>query len=260
MKFLRFLENNKIKIGYFDGKKVVELSDSIESLLINCHNWKYVAKKVQMSYSLDDIQFLPPIVPSKIICIGLNYKDHAKELNMEIPQEPRIFLKPPSAIIAHNDSIKYPEMSDEVDYEAELAIVVSKDGKNIGIEEAHEYIGGYTILNDVTARDIQRKDEQWTRAKSFDTFCPIGPVIETEMDSKNQNISLTLNGETKQNSNTKNMIFSSAELIEFISNIMTLNSGDIISTGTPPGVGQMKRGDIVKINIEDIGTLSNQLI
>lgn len=259
MKFLRFYYNGKIKTGYFNGEKVIELVDPIKKVLNSWKKKEYLEKQMKSSYPLEDINFAPPIVPSKIICVGLNYKDHADELKMEIPTEPRIFLKPPSGIIGHNDIIKYPKSSNEVDYEAELAIVMMKKGKDIPIEEVHEYVGGYTILNDVTARDLQRKDEQWTRAKSFDTFAPIGPFIETEMDPMDQNISLKVNGKIKQESNTKNMIFSPKELVEFISNIMTLNPGDIIATGTPPGVGEMKSGDIVEIGIEDIGVLKNKI-
>ena len=261
MKFLRFFaDEDKPKTGYFDGEKVIELSDSIENVLDNWESKEYIENQMVASYSLDEIIFAPVSRPSKIICIGLNYKDHAKELDMELPDEPIIFLKPPSSLIACGEDIIYPTMSNEVDFEAELAIVISKEGKNIDSVDAHEYIGGYTILNDVTARDIQRKDEQWTRAKSFDTFAPIGPFIETEMNPKNQNISLTLNGEIRQNSNTKNMIFSSYELVEFVSQIMTLNPGDIIATGTPPGVGMMEKGDTVEIAIEDIGVLKNRII
>ena len=266
MKFLRFFaedsssNDNNMKTGYFDGKKIVELSDSIENILNNWESKDYLENQMIASYSIDEITFAPVCEPTKIICIGLNYKDHAEELAMELPDEPKIFLKPPSSVIACGDDIIYPSMSSEVDYEAELAIVISKTGKNIDSVDATDYVGGYTIINDVTARDLQRKDEQWTRAKSFDTFAPIGPFIETEMDPTNQNISLSLNGEVKQNSNTKNMIFSPFELVEFISNIMTLNSGDIIATGTPSGVGQMKKGDIAEINVENIGTLKNNLV
>jgi len=261
LKFLRFFGNdNNIKTGYFDGEKVVELSDSIENILNNWENKDYIVDHMVTSYSIEDISFAPVSNPSKIICIGLNYKDHAEELDMELPDEPKIFLKPPSSVIACGEDIVYPSMSNEVDYEGELAIVISKTGKNIDSSHANEYIGGYTIINDVTARDLQRKDEQWTRAKSFDTFAPIGPFIETEMNPKNQNITLTLNGEIKQKSNTKNMVFSSNDLIEFISKIMTLNPGDIIATGTPPDVGQMKKGDIVEIAIGDIGVLKNRII
>jgi 2-keto-4-pentenoate hydratase/2-oxohepta-3-ene-1,7-dioic acid hydratase in catechol pathway len=273
LKFLRFFDNencnensvkpvykDNIKTGYFDGEKVVQLIDSIEVVLNNWQDVEYMENQMIATYSLENIIFAPPVTPSKIICIGLNYKDHAEELDMEIPDEPKIFLKPPSSVIANFDDIIYPAMSSEVDYEAELAIVISKTGKNISHHEAKDYIGGYTIINDVTARDLQRKDEQWTRAKSFDTFAPMGPYIETEMDPKNQNISLTLNGEIKQESNTKNMVFPPNELVEFISNIMTLNVGDVIATGTPPGVGQMKKGDLVEIAIEDIGILENRLV
>jgi len=267
LKFLRFFaddadvdSSNNPRTGYFDGKKVVELSDSILNVLNNWETSGYIENQMAASYSVDEIVFAPICEPSKIICIGLNYKDHAEELAMELPNEPKIFLKPPSSVIACGDDIIYPPMSNEVDYEAELAIVISKTLKNIDSAEAHEYIGGYTIMNDVTARDLQRKDEQWTRAKSFDTFAPIGPFIETEMDPKNQNISLSLNGEIKQSSNTKNMIFSTYELVEFVSNIMTLNPGDIIATGTPSGVGSMEKGDSVEIAIESIGSLKNKII
>ena len=260
MKFLRFYYNNKIKTGYFDGKKVIELIDPIEKVLNSWKDWKYMKNQLKSSYSLEDINFAPPISPSKIVCVGLNYKDHADELKMEIPNEPKIFLKPPSGAIGHEDVIKYPKSSNEVDYEAELAIVIGEKGKKIDVELANEYIGGYTILNDVTARDLQRKDEQWTRAKSFDTFAPMGPFIETEMDPNDQNISLKVNGEIRQKSNTKNMIFSPQELVEFISNIMTLNPGDVIATGTPSGVGELKSGDIVEIAIDDIGILKNKIV
>lgn len=275
MKFLRFFTNDNnttydnntdisftenIKTGYFDDEKIIELSDPIEAVLNNWKNRDYIENNIIASHSIEDISFASPVNPSKIICVGLNYKDHAEELNMELPNEPKIFLKPPSSVIGHLDSIIFPAMSSEVDYEAELAVVISKEGKNVSSDMANDYIGGYTIMNDVTARDLQRKDEQWTRAKSFDTFAPIGPYIETEMNSMDQNISLSLNGKIKQQSNTKNMIFSPVDLVEFVSNIMTLNPGDIIATGTPAGVGEMKIGDSVEISVEDIGVLKNNIL
>jgi len=262
LKFLRFFTKttNNPKTGYFDGEKIIELSDTIENVLKHSEDKDYIENQLGASYSTEEIMFAPVCEPSKIVCIGLNYKNHAKELGMELPDEPKIFLKPPSSVIACYDNIVYPTATNELDYEAELAIVISKTGKNIDIDEANEYIGGYTIINDVTARDLQRKDYQWTRAKSFDTFAPIGPFIETEMNPNNQNISLSLNDEIKQNSNTKNMIFSSEKLVEYISNIMTLNPGDIIATGTPPGVGPMEIGDNVEIAIESIGSLKNKII
>jgi len=197
------------------------------------------------------------ITPSKIVCAGLNYKDHAEELKMKLPKEPVIFLKPTSSIIFNEENIKIPKASERVDYEAELAIVIGKTCKSIKKEDAKNYIKGFTILNDVTARDIQEKDGQWTRAKSFDTFCPIGPKIISGIDANNLKIQLRVNGEIKQDSNTNNMIFSVEELVEFVSSIMTLYPDDIISTGTPPGVGKLEKGDIVEIEIENIGILKN---
>jgi len=195
--------------------------------------------------------------PSKIIALGLNYIDHAKELNMKIPDEPIIFLKPPSAVIGHLEKIIYPEGVKELHYEAELAIVVKKRAKNVPPEDAYKYILGYTCFNDVTARDIQRKDIQWTRAKSFDTFCPVGPEIVSNIDPSNLKIEAYLNDKLVQSSNTKNMIFKVPEIFSFISKIMTLEEGDIIATGTPPGVGPMKKGDKIEIRIEKIGSLIN---
>ncbi|MDL2270462.1 fumarylacetoacetate hydrolase family protein, partial [Methanobrevibacter sp. OttesenSCG-928-I08] len=211
------------------------------------------------SYELNDIKIDIPCEPSKIVCVGLNYKDHADELNMPIPDEPKIFIKPSTTALACNENIIYPKTSNEVDFEGELGLVIGKKAKNLKLDEASDFIFGYTILNDVTARDIQRKEIQWTRAKSFDTFAPFGPFIETDFDFKNKKIQTKLNGIIKQDSNTNNMIFNPHEIISFISNIMTLNPGDIIATGTPPGVGEMKKGDIVSISIENLGTLTNKL-
>ncbi|AEK19035.1 fumarylacetoacetate hydrolase family protein [Methanococcus maripaludis] len=197
------------------------------------------------------------IKPSKIVCAGLNYKDHAKELKMKLPKEPVIFLKPTSSIIYNEEAIKIPKASERVDYEAELAIVIEKTCKSVKKEDAKNYIKGFTILNDVTARDLQEKDGQWTRAKSFDTFSPIGPKIVSNLDPNNLKIQLRVNGKIKQDSNTNNMIFSVEELVEFVSSIMTLYPDDIISTGTPPGIGKLEKGDIVEIEIENIGILKN---
>ena len=206
-------------------------------------------------------KILPPVMPSKVVCVGLNYRDHAKELGFDLPKEPLIFIKPGTSVIGHLDKILYPVQSERVDYEAELAVVISRPCTKVSPEEAACYILGYTCLNDVTARDLQIKDGQWTRAKSFDTFCPIGPYIETEIsDPNNLDIKLVLNGETRQASNTSNLIFSVNELISTISHIMTLNEGDIIATGTPSGIGPMNRGDKVCVEIEDIGVLENMLI
>ncbi|MBU2044132.1 MAG: fumarylacetoacetate hydrolase family protein [Candidatus Omnitrophica bacterium] len=197
--------------------------------------------------------------PTKIILCGLNYRDHAKELKMKIPKEPVIFLKPLTTLIGPGDKIIYPKGVKRLDYEAELALVIKKKAKGIPFKEARKYILGFTCLNDVTARDLQNKDGQWTRAKSFDTFCPLGPHVETDLDVSNLRIQTYLNRKLKQDSTTSQLIFSVGYLVTFISKVMTLFPGDIISTGTPPGVGPMKPGDIVEVKIEGIGTLRNEV-
>ncbi len=254
MKIIQFLKDMEEKTGLLEDNQITELScSSLEAI-----NSKNVDKfKKDTSYKIEDVKIRPPVSPSKVVCVGLNYRDHAAELNMKLPEEPIIFIKPPTSVIGHLDSVIYPASSHQVDYEGELGIVLSKEAKNVKSKDAADFIGGYTVLNDVTARDLQRKDGQWTRGKSFDTFCPIGPCVETDLDPMNQNISLKLNGEIKQKSNTKNMIFSIYELVEFISNIMTLKPGDVIATGTPPGVGPMNIRDTVEVEIEGIGTIKN---
>lgn len=200
------------------------------------------------------------IKPSKIICVGLNYRDHAAELKMALPDHPIIFMKPPTTVIYNNQSIVYPSQTKELHYEAELGVVIKDRIKNIKPEEALSHILGFTCGNDVTARDLQRIDGQWTRAKSFDTFCPLGPEVVKEIDPDNLDIKLYLNGELKQSSNTANMIFKVDYLVSFISQVMTLEPEDVILTGTPPGVGPMQVGDEVVVEIEGIGRLSNKII
>jgi 2-keto-4-pentenoate hydratase/2-oxohepta-3-ene-1,7-dioic acid hydratase in catechol pathway len=214
------------------------------------------------TYTLDELETLPPVNPSKIICVGLNYIDHARELEMELPGYPMIFLKPPSAIIGHGDMIVYPPVSQHVDSEAELAVVICKQCRNVPATYAYDVILGYTCFNDVTARDIQKADGQWTRAKSFDTFAPLGPfVVRAEsVDISTAYIRSRVNGQLRQDSSVNNMIFDIPALIEFISHIMTLEKGDIIATGTPAGVGQLYPGDTVEIEIEGVGTLENEVV
>ena len=198
--------------------------------------------------------------PTKIILVGLNYKGHAKEINMALPEEPILFMKPATALIGPEENIIYPKVSKRVDYEAELAIVIKDECKNLEKNEVMAHIEGFTCLNDVTARDLQKKDGQWTRAKSFETFCPVGPKIVKDIDPNNVKIQSFLNGELKQDSNTSNFIFKVEELVSFISRIMKLEPGDIISTGTPSGIGPMKKGDKIEIKIEGIGGLVNYVI
>ena len=257
MKFLRYKADNREKNGILINGGVVEVGHSLIEAAYPFDIEDLEKKKV---YPLEEVKILPPVFPTIIICVGLNYRDHAEELKMELPEEPIIFLKPATSIIGHGDEIIYPPQSNQVDYEAELAVIISKKAKNVRTVDAMDYVAGYTVLNDVTARDLQKKDGQWTRAKSFDTFCPLGPWIETDLDPSNQNISMRVNGELRQDSNTKNMIFPVEELLSFISNIMTLQPGDVIATGTPPGVGSLRVGDTTQASVEGVGILENQIV
>ena len=208
--------------------------------------------------AIEDVELLAPCLPSKIVCVGLNYTEHAKELKMELPDEPILFLKPPSAAIGPGAEIVVPESSQRVDYEGELGVVIGKRCKFIAANEAQKYILGYTCFNDVTARDLQQKDGQWTRAKSFDSFAPFGPWIAS-IDPLDADIQTRVNGVMKQRSNTSDLIFGVPKLIEFISQVMTLEPGDVIATGTPPGVGRLEKGDMVEVEIEGIGVLKNKV-
>lgn len=207
-----------------------------------------------------DYHLLAPCAPSKIIAVGKNYADHAAEMGSEVPKEPLIFLKPSSAVIAHLQNIIYPQQSQRVDFEGELALVIGDRTKNCTVEEAKNKIWGYTIANDVTARDLQKKDGQWTRAKGFDTFCPLGPWIVRELTS-GARLQTIVNEEQppKQSTLLSNMVFCPEELVAYISQIMTLLPGDVILTGTPEGVAPLTVGDTVSIEIESIGTLTNQI-
>jgi 2-keto-4-pentenoate hydratase/2-oxohepta-3-ene-1,7-dioic acid hydratase in catechol pathway len=197
--------------------------------------------------------------PSKVIALGLNYRDHAEEFNMEIPAEPILFMKPASAVIYPGDDIVYPRHATRVDYEAELGIVIGERARRVPAERAADVILGYTCINDVTERHMQGRDGQWTRAKSFDTFCPIGPEVVTGINPDDVAVSSYLNGERKQQSRTSNLIFNIAQIIEFVTSIMTLLPGDIIATGTPSGVGPMQPGDEIVIEVEGIGRLVNRV-
>lgn len=209
---------------------------------------------------LDTARLLPPTTPSKIICIGRNYAAHAKEHDAEVPEIPLIFLKPPTSLIGQGQEIVLPPQSAQIEHEAELAIVIGKPGRWITLEDALSHVFGYTIANDITARDLQRSDGQWTRAKGFDTFCPVGPWIETEFDSTDAVITCNVNGEMRQMASTRDMIFTVRQLIAFSSSVMTLEQGDLLLTGTPAGVSPLNDGDFVEVTIEGIGTLSNFVI
>jgi len=209
--------------------------------------------------ALADAKLLPPVMPSKIVCVGRNYREHAAELGNEVPTEPLLFLKPPSSLLASRQAIRRPKISERVDHEGELGVVIGKRCYKLGnSDDARPYILGYTCVNDVTARDLQNKDGQWTRAKGFETFCPVGPLVSDEVDPwTGITVETRVNGEVRQQGSTKEFIFPLGDVIRYISQIMTLMPGDLIATGTPQGVGPLNAGDSVEVIVEGIGTLVN---
>jgi 2-keto-4-pentenoate hydratase/2-oxohepta-3-ene-1,7-dioic acid hydratase in catechol pathway len=251
MKIYRYKHKDKIVYGVLKEEQLYPVVGSIYR--------KFQLKNKGVPIS--DVFLLPPVNPSKIVAIGRNYKDHAAEMGKPLPEEPLIFLKPPSAVVGPNEIIVYPSMSKQVDYEGELAVVIRKKARLlVENDDVQDYILGYSCFNDVTARDLQRKDVQFTRGKSFDTFAAMGPCIATEIDPSALRLKTFLNGKLKQSANTKNLIFPIPYLLMFISQIMTLNPGDVIATGTPAGIGPMAPGDRVDIQIEGIGVLSNKVL
>ena len=214
-------------------------------------------RRQEVTLPVDSVRLLAPVQPSKIVCIGRNYAEHAKEHDAEIPKVPLLFMKPPSAILNPGDAIILPPQSQQVEHEAELVVVIGKRTRNVTVEHAEDAIFGYTVGNDVTARDLQHSDGQWTRAKGFDTFCPFGPWVDTEFDSSDAIITCRVSGQPRQMASTRDMVFNVSMLIAFISAVMTLEPGDLIFTGTPAGVGPLKDGDEVVAEIEGLGKLSN---
>ena len=212
-------------------------------------------------HPLNRVRLLPAVSPSKIVCVGRNYAEHAKELGNEVPQEPLIFLKPPSSLNAHGAPVIYPELSHRVDFEGELGVVIGRRAHKIRAADYGKYVAGYTIVNDVTARDLQKKDGQWTRGKGFDTFCPVGPwwVPKEEVDFDSLSVITRVNGEVRQEAPVAHMLFSVGVILEFISQFMTLEPGDLVATGTPPGVGPVNPGDRVQVEIPGIGILENPI-
>ncbi|MGI8813451.1 MAG: fumarylacetoacetate hydrolase family protein [Pyrinomonadaceae bacterium] len=242
MKICRFKHGELMSFGVIDGERVFAIDG------------RYL--RTGAEFPFDEVELLVPVEPSKIVCVGRNYADHARELGNDIPTEPLLFLKAPSSIIASGESIVIPRQSSQVEHEGELAIVIKNRCKDIGDEEnPFHYVLGYTCLNDVTARDIQRGDVQFTRGKSFDTFCPIGPTIETDLDVTDVSVECRVNGTVMQRGRTSQMVFPIDFLIRYISRQMTLNPGDVIATGTPSGVSQMNSGDVCEVEIAGIGIL-----
>ena len=245
MKICRFEFKNEIKTGVLEETRISVLEDN---------------KSPRISFDLREVTLLPPVAPSKIICVGRNYAAHAAELGNEVPKEPLLFLKAPSSIITDKESIILPQQSSQVEHEGELAVIIGRICKNLSdSDDPLAYVFGYTVLNDITARDLQKKDVQFTRAKSFDTFCPVGAFIETEFDWRDAQLTVKVNGDLKQQGRTSEMIFPVDFLIRYISRQMTLNVGDLIATGTPSGVSVLNDGDICEVEIEGIGTLSNPI-
>ncbi len=252
MKLARFLitgkeKSTRPKWGIVEDDIVREISSS------PFKKWEETKKK----HKIYDVRFLAPCKAGKIICAGLNYLEHARELGASITEEPVIFMKAATSVLNPGGTIVRPSVCKRLDYEAELAVIIAKKTKNCPIEKIDDCILGYTCFNDVTARDIQKIDGQWTRSKSFDTFSPVGPFVATSIDPGRLDIKLYLNGELKQSSNTSDMVFSAQKIVSYMSTIMTLMPGDVISTGTPSGIGEMKPGDVVEVEIEQIGTLKN---
>jgi len=216
--------------------------------------------KEDETFLLEDVRLLAPVIPrSKVVCVGKNYSDHAAEMGGEVPEEPIIFIKPNTSVIGPNDIIQWPSSSERIDHEAELAVVISKICKEVPREKAKDVIFGYTVANDVTARDLQKKDGQWSRAKGFDTFCPIGPWIDTEFVPGSQLVTATVDGELKQSAPLSDMVFAVPFIIEFVTKVMTLLPGDVILTGTPSGIGPMNAGGEVEVAVEGLGSLKNKV-
>ena len=251
MKYVRFLnENNIEKYG------ILLDEDRIQALKSTPYESK---ETLDEYYSLKSVKLLPPAKYSKAVCIGLNYRDHAIEVGLPIPESPVVFMKPYTCAIANGEDIIYPEMCHRLDYEAELAVVIGKKCHNVSEKDALDYVLGYTISNDVTARDLQPKNGQWTVSKCFDTFLPLGTYISDEVDASDLYITSRVNGCTKQESRTSNLIFNIPYLVSYLSHVMTLLPGDIISTGTPGGISGMAIGDKVEIEIEGLGVLKNKI-
>jgi 2-keto-4-pentenoate hydratase/2-oxohepta-3-ene-1,7-dioic acid hydratase in catechol pathway len=250
MRVIRFSHNGTIGYGSLEGEEIFALPGG---LFGDGTRGERVAQ-------LADVKLLAPCEPTKVVAVGLNYRNHAMELNLEPPPVPLLFLKPSTSVADPEARVIYPDMSERVDYEAELAVVIGRRAKAVSVADAWDYVLGYTCGNDVTARDLQRSDGQWTRAKGFDTFCPLGPWIETELSEPgNVDLFCRVNGETKQSGNTSDLIFDIPALINFISRIMTLEPGDVIMTGTPSGIGPVNRGDVMEIEVAGIGVLRNRL-
>ncbi|HEV2705577.1 MAG TPA: fumarylacetoacetate hydrolase family protein [Pyrinomonadaceae bacterium] len=256
MKLCRFVEpeQTRARFGLVEGAQVYALPEDFSFARME----SVAGARGSQPFALDAVRLLAPVTPSKVVCIGRNYRDHAAELGNPMPPEPLLFLKPPSAVVGHEDVIELPRQSARVEYEGELGVVIGRRARRLSeTDDPLSYVFGYTCVNDVTARDLQRQDVQFTRAKSFDTFCPVGPFVVDGIDPLDVNVQTRLDGEVRQNARTSVMAFPVPFLIRYISHIMTLEPGDLISTGTPAGVGAMQDGQTVEVEVEGIGILRN---
>lgn len=256
MRILRFSLKSKAGYGILDGNTVRGVKGTSFSRL---KKGRGEFDLDGSAYDLESVKLLSPVLPSKIVAIGLNFRTHAEETGMQLPTNPLIFLKPSTAVIGPEAEIILPRVSQRVDFEGELGVVIGRRAKDVPRDRASEYVLGYTCVNDVSERYFQKADGQWSRAKGFDTFAPIGPWIETEIDLKRCRLTTRLNGELRQSACLSDLIFGVPELVEFVSGVMTLLPGDVISTGTPAGIGPMKAGDVVEVTVDGIGTLLNRV-
>jgi 2-keto-4-pentenoate hydratase/2-oxohepta-3-ene-1,7-dioic acid hydratase in catechol pathway len=247
MRLVRFRFGDRIATGVVEGDAVRALAGTFFENPVPSGE----------EIPLDDVRLLAPILPSKVVCLGKNYAAHAAEFGGEVPEEPLVFLKPSTSVSGPGDPIPLPPISNRVDYEGELAVVVGRIARNVRAEETFRYVLGYTCGNDVTLRDLQKKDDQWARAKGFDGSCPLGPWVETELDPIDVHLETRVNGEVRQSASTSDMVFGVATIIEFVTAFMTLLPGDVIMTGTPEGVGELEPGDRVEVVIDGIGVLMN---
>lgn len=250
MRLVRFGRGRQVRYGLLHDGEVEEIRK----------NPYHRIDPTGRRYPLEDVRLLAPVRPSKVVCVGLNYRDHAAELGAALPKEPLIFLKPATAVVGPEDPIRYPRMSQRVDYEAEMAIVIGRRARDVAVRDARRHVLGYCCANDVTARDLQSRDGQWTRAKSFDSFCPLGPFVSDEVEPEALDVECWLNGERKQASNTRQLIFGVDQLVSFVSQVMTLEPGDVILTGTPAGIGPMTPGDAVEVRVRGLGRLVNRVV
>jgi 2-keto-4-pentenoate hydratase/2-oxohepta-3-ene-1,7-dioic acid hydratase in catechol pathway len=249
VRVVRVFQDEDVRYGLADESSVTLISDE-----------PFAAWEPEGVVSLPQAQLLAPVVPTKVVCAGINYREHAREMGHAIPDEPVIFLKPPTSVIGHGAEIRIPPGLESVDYEAELAVVLGRRTHRASPAEVSAHVLGYLCANDVTSRVLQRKDGQWTRAKGFDTFCPLGPWVETDIDPLDVRIQSLVNGEVRQDARTSDMIFNPFELVSFVSHVMTLLPGDVVLTGTPAGIGAVVAGDVVEVRIEGIGSLINRVV